>query len=222
MKKRWMTGKEVMERYDLLPGELYECMFPHDLRSGYTLKGYHPESVRRYVLAKHCDGKQYTTEIIDGEEIRVLDSVEIAQDEFPIWPTDKYDILNDIKFKINDVEFIFARLEGHPLPSERIAELEGQLAEARQENEALRAEVEKLKTELAEAEELAAADPENLTDKQALALKVILMRHEGKTIKEVGEELFPNAQSSDAQKRRVYRVQKQAKALLSGGDKPAP
>jgi hypothetical protein len=112
-------------------------------------------------------------------------------------------------------------LSENPLLSERIVELEGQLAKARQEKEALSAEVVKLRAMVAEIDELAAVDPEGLTDEQAIALKVIVMRHEGKTVKEVGEALFQDAYTLDARNQRVYRAQRWWKGLLTGGDKSA-
>lgn len=109
-----------------------------------------------------------------------------------------------------------------PTPLERVADLERQLAEARQERDTLAAEVAKLRGEVGEAEGLAEVGSGNISDKQAEALRVLLMRREGKTVKEVGEALFPEVYEPAAQAQRVYRAQRTARTMLARGDRPAP
>jgi hypothetical protein len=139
--KRWMTGLDVCEQYDLLPGELCKYVV------GLSLTGYHPVSAAKYIYAEHCDGKEYTTEVEDGVEKKVISKVRVTGNVEPLWDDIPVAQLNEMKFEINEVERFFARVFNNPTPQSIIADLEYKIGEAKEREEQLIAEIQGLRSQ---------------------------------------------------------------------------
>lgn len=239
--KRWLTGKEVMGKYDIHHAEL------HTLMEG-GLPAYNPHSLNRYypVVRIFSGNREPRVEFRPWEPIECphhntfQHSESMSQECYneniksATWKippehaismyTGTIEEIESALFKAADVETAIFTLEGQRLPSECIADLEGQLAEARQvndalraENDALRAEVMKLRTEAAEAEG-AEADPFNLTPVQIRDLKAFIMKAEGKTTDDIGDELHPDTPGTSL-KDVVGRSIRKGKNLIRWSDK---
>ncbi len=243
--KRWLTGKEVMDTHDLRPWEMAAL-----LEGG--LAAYEPTTGNRYISPINCKkiGEIITNtelmvqyaptlmEVDENERQRIL--LQIADElviptghvilQFHVLPgSAEYrswlDIIKYALFRPWDVKEAVAVYHGQPSHLECIADLEGQLAEARQENDALRAENDALRAEVvnlrAEAAEAdgAEADPFNLTPVQIRDLKAFIMKAEGKTTDDIGDELHPDTPGTSL-KDVVGRSIRKGKNLIRWSDKP--